>query len=328
MKTVSWGIIGCGDVTEVKSGPAFNKIEGSKLTAVMRRDASKAKDYAERHGVPKWYSNASDLINDPEVNAVYVATPPDSHAEYTIRALRAGKPVYCEKPMAVNHQQCLDMIRASEETGIPLFVAYYRRRLPQFMLVKELVASKAIGEVRFVSVQLFLPPRENDYNTGNLPWHVIPQIGGGGYFADMSPHQWDILDFWFGPVKNITSLVRNLAGKYPAEDYVSALFDFENGVAGSGQWSFTVEEESKKDVMEIRGSGGTISLSCFSYMPVTVKTSAGTKEYPYKLPEHIQLPFIESVVGELMGFTKSASDVQSAARTNNVMEKVLSDYYK
>ena len=201
MKTVSWGIIGCGDVTEVKSGPAFNKIEGSKLTAVMRRDASKAKDYAERHGVPKWYSNASDLINDPEVNAVYVATPPDSHAEYTIRALRAGKPVYCEKPMAVNHQQCLDMIRASEETGIPLFVAYYRRRLPQFMLVKELVASGVIGDARFVSIQLFLPPRENDYNTGNLPWHVIPEIGGGGYFADMSPHQWDLLDFWFGPVK-------------------------------------------------------------------------------------------------------------------------------
>ena len=117
MDHVNWGIIGCGNVTEKKSGPAFNKIEGSRLVAVMRRDASKAEDYARRHGVPKFYSDATLLINDPDVNAVYIATPPDTHAKYAIETMRAGKPAYVEKPMARTIAECEEMIRVSEETG-------------------------------------------------------------------------------------------------------------------------------------------------------------------------------------------------------------------
>ncbi len=327
MKTMSWGIIGCGDVTEVKSGPAFQNIDSSRLVAVMRRDGQKAEDYARRHGVPGWYTDADDLIHDKEVNAVYIATPPSSHAEYTIRALRAGKPVYCEKPMALNYGQCLEMLRVSAETGQPLFVAYYRRKLPQFMLVKELLAKNTIGEIRFVSLQLFQPPRENDFDPDKRHWHVIPETGGGGYFADMSPHQWDILDYWFGPVKYVRSLVRNLAGKYPAEDYVSALFEFESGIPGAGQWCFTVNQAGQKDTIEITGTEGTIRLSCFGYMPVTVITSNGIKEHPYTLPEHIQQPFIESVVNELTGKGLSASDALAASRTNRIVDEVLKDYY-
>ncbi len=328
MKTISWGIIGCGDVTEVKSGPAFQKIAGSRLAAVMRRDRGKAEDYARRHGVPVSYTDADALINDPGVNAVYVATPPDSHAEFTIRALKAGKPVYCEKPMALNYTQCLDMIRVSEETGQPLFVAFYRRKLPQFMLVKELLDKKVIGEVKFVSVQLFLPPRENDFSETSRSWHLIPEIGGGGYFADMSPHQWDILDFWFGPVKQTRALVRNLAGRYPAEDYVSALFEFENGIVGSGQWCFTVSGPGSTDLIRIEGTEGSICLSCFSYMPVTVRTPAGVSEHPYVLPENIQQPFIESIIEELRGKGRSASDAIAASRTNRVVEGILKDFYE
>ncbi len=328
MRTISWGIIGCGDVTEVKSGPAFNKISGSRLVAVMRRDKDKAKDYARRHAVPKWYADADDLIHDPDVNAVYVATPPDSHAEYTIRALMAGKPVYCEKPMAIRYQHCEDMIRTSEQTGQPLFIAYYRRKLPQFMLVKDLLKNKTIGDVRFINIQLFQPPREHDFDSRNRPWRVNPDIGGGGYFTDMSSHQWDIMDYWFGPVINIRSLVRNFSRKYPAEDYVSVVFDFENGVAGTGQWCFTTDRAARKDVIEIVGSEGSIRLACFDYMPVTVTTAEGTTEYPYTLPEHIQQPFIESVVNELTGLGTAASDTFAAARTTRVIEKVLQDYYR
>lgn len=103
---VNWGIIGCGNVTEVKSGPAFSKVENSRLVAVMRRNAALAEDYAKRHNVPKFYSKASDLINDPEVNAIYIATPPGSHMEYALEVIKAGKPVYIEKPMAVNYAEC------------------------------------------------------------------------------------------------------------------------------------------------------------------------------------------------------------------------------
>ncbi len=154
MEEIKWGIIGCGDVTELKSGPAFNKAEQSQLVAVMRRNAEKAADYAKRHGVPKWYSDADQLINDPEVNAIYVATPPDTHAMYAIAAMKAGKPVYVEKPMARSYAECREMIRVSEETGMPLLVAYYRRTLPAFLKVKELVDGGAIGQPLTVNIRL------------------------------------------------------------------------------------------------------------------------------------------------------------------------------
>src|SRR5438067_5233611 len=160
-------MIGCGDVTEVKSGPGFQKAAHSRLVAVMRRNGALARDYAERHGVPRWYDDAESLVADPEVDAVYVATPPSSHEEYTLLAARAGKPVYVEKPMARDHAECVAMIDACRAAGVPLFVAYYRRALPRFLKIKELIESGAIGEVRFVAITLYktLTPQELDPRT-------------------------------------------------------------------------------------------------------------------------------------------------------------------
>jgi len=225
MEKVNWGIIGCGDVTEVKSGPAFNKVENSGLVAVMRRNAELAEDYAKRHQVPKWYSDADKLINDPEVNAVYVATPPDSHAELSMKAMKAGKPVYVEKPMALNYEQCRQMIEVSEETGMPLFVAYYRRALPGFLKTKELIDSGRLGIVKQVNIQLYksVSPEET---SDSLPWRVIPEIAGGGHFFDLASHQLDYLDFLFGPVEKVKGVALNQGGFYKAEDIVSASFIF------------------------------------------------------------------------------------------------------
>ena len=147
MKIVRWGIIGCGDVTEVKSGPALQKADNSALVAVMRRDGAKAKDYAERHGVPKWYDDAEALINDPEVDAVYIATPPDSHMSYTLAVAKTGKPVYVEKPMARNFAECQTIIDTGKDTGVPLFAADYWRTLPWFLKIRVLLDSGTVGEV-------------------------------------------------------------------------------------------------------------------------------------------------------------------------------------
>src|SRR3954471_12545595 len=135
MKKINWGIIGCGDVTELKSGPAFNKINNSSLVAVMRRDAAKAEDYARRHNVPKWYNDADKLINDPEVNAIYIATPPSSHVMYTMAAIKAGKPVYVEKPMSLDAASAQRMNNYALEQNIKLVVAHYRRALPFFIKI-------------------------------------------------------------------------------------------------------------------------------------------------------------------------------------------------
>ena len=159
---VRWGIIGCGDVTEVKSGPAFQKTPHSELIAVMRRNGDKAADYARRHHVPKWYDDADKLISDPDVNAVYVATPPDSHAEYAIKAMQAGKPVYVEKPMAMNAAECHNMIETSRQTGMPLFVAYYRRAQPYFVKIKQIIDLPAIGEIKMINLILHLPAKAEE----------------------------------------------------------------------------------------------------------------------------------------------------------------------
>src|SRR6185312_1366917 len=155
METIRWGMIGCGDVTEVKSGPAFNKVNNSRLVAVMRRDGQKAKDYAKRHGVPKWYQDANDLINDDEVNAIYIATPPAFHEEYAIAAINAGKPVYIEKPMALNFESANMIAKVAAEKNVKVSVAHYRRGQPLFNKVKQLLEEKIIGNVRFARLQFY-----------------------------------------------------------------------------------------------------------------------------------------------------------------------------
>ncbi|MFQ5604802.1 MAG: Gfo/Idh/MocA family protein [bacterium] len=326
MTKINWGIIGCGQVTEVKSGPALQKTADSSLVAVMRRDGDKARDYAQRHGVPRWYDNAEELIHDTEVNAVYVATPPASHAEYAIKSLGAGKPVYVEKPMARNYDECTQMLQASREAAIPIFVAYYRRCLPTFLKVKECLDSGVIGEARLVNVRLHYPPRPEDFDSENRPWRVQPELAGGGYFVDLGSHQFDILDYLFGPIVSAEGLAVNQAGLYPAEDAVSANFIFESGVLGSGSWCFTASEFSQQDRLEIVGNKGQIVCSTFAKNPIVLTTAAGTKEFQMPTPQHIQQPLIQTVVDELLGKGNCPSKGVTAARTNRVLDEILKDW--
>ncbi|PSR55614.1 oxidoreductase [Adhaeribacter arboris] len=322
MQTIRWGIIGCGDVTEVKSGPAFRKIPNSQLVAVMRRDGAKAQDYARRHGVPKWYDNAQALINDPEVDAVYIATPPDSHHDYTLQVAATGKPVYVEKPMARTYAECQEMITACEEAQVPLFVAFYRRCLPSFLKVKELVDTGAIGEVRFVNINLYHPIQSN-LETNNLPWRVQPDIAGGGLFFDLAPHQLDILDYILGPIASASGQTANQAGLYPAEDIVTAQFRFQSGVLGSGTWCFTVAETQRTDQMEIIGSKGKITFAAFDKVAIQLETGDGKKQFNLPPPVHIQQPFIQTIVEELTGQGECPSTGVTAARTAWIMDQIV-----
>ncbi len=322
MQTIRWGIIGCGDVTEVKSGPAFSKIPNSQLVAVMRRDAAKAQDYARRHGVPKWYADATALINDPEVDAIYIATPPGSHHDYTLQVAAAGKPVYVEKPMARTYAECQEMIAACEQAQVPLFVAFYRRRLPSFLKVKELIETQAIGAVRFVNIQLYQPAQTN-LSAEELPWRVQPEIAGGGLFFDLAPHQLDILDYILGPIATASGQTANQANLYPAEDLVTAQFCFASGVLGSGTWCFTVAEAQRTDRMEIIGSEGKITFAAFDKVPVILETAKGTQKFDLSPPVHIQQPFIQTIVEELTGQGECPSTGITAARTAWVMDQIV-----
>ncbi|HZL76517.1 MAG TPA: Gfo/Idh/MocA family oxidoreductase [Bacteroidales bacterium] len=324
---INWGIIGCGNVTEVKSGPAFNKVNDSRLQAVMRRDHALAEDYAARHKVPRYYTDASLLINDPEINAVYIATPPGNHAEFAIKSIKAGKPVYIEKPMALNFSECQKIIMAGKKYGVPVFVAYYRRALPGFLKVKEIIEKGAIGKIRFAHIQLFKSPSEDELE-GNLSWRVDPSISGGGHFFDLASHQLDYLDFLFGPVKVVKSLVLNQGGFYKAEDFVSAQFLFADNICCSGTWSFSSAIEAGRDLIEIIGESGYIRFSCFNFEPIVLETSKGRQEFVNERPENVQIYLIDQVVKSIMGKGNAVSTGNTAARTSWVMDEVVKEYYK
>jgi len=295
---INWGIIGCGKVTELKSGPAFNKVENSRLVAVMRRNRELAEDYARRHNVPKVYSSAEALIGDREVNAVYVATPPGSHREYALKALQAGKPVYIEKPMALNYRECEEINEASVKYNLPVYVAYYRRTLPGFLKIKSLIESGEIGKPRFAVFHIFNFQSE-DEKAGRLPWRVMPEISGAGHFFDLASHQLDYLDFLFGPVREISSLAINQGGLYKAEDFVSASFLFDKNIAATGIWSFSAPREANRDTFEVIGEKGLKKTSTFTYDPIILTNGDGTKEYVNERPENIQFYLIEQIVKAL-----------------------------
>lgn len=328
MQRINWGIIGCGNVTELKSGPAFNKVEHSRLVAVMRRDAAQAEDYAKRHQVPRFYSDADLLIHDPEVNAVYVATPPDTHAMYAIKAMKAGKPVYVEKPMARTYAECQEMIRVSEETGMPLYVAYYRRTLPAFLKVKALLDEGAIGKLLTVNIRLHKAFGVKDQYPEQQSWHVKPEIAGAGYFYDLASHQLDYLDYALGPITEVKGIAINRAGFYQAEDTVSAAFTFSSGVMGTGSWCFVVDKNNEEDIIEIQGTTGKITFPCFDKGEVVLITSEGKETYSFQNHENISFYLVEQVVGAFLGENDCVSTMYTAARTSFVLEEIVKSYYK
>jgi predicted dehydrogenase len=319
VEQVRWGIIGVGNVTEAKSGPGFQQAERSELVAVMRRNGDLAAAYARRHDVPRWYDNADDLINDPQVDAVYVATPPDSHREYVVRVAQARKPVYVEKPMARTALECEDMISACEEAGVDLFVAYYRRAMPRFATVKELLDSGRIGQLRSVNIRNE-QPSEPDHEG----WRVNPEISGGGHFVDLGSHILDLLDWLLGPVTHAAGIATNRGARYQAEDLVTGVFSFRSGLEGVGVWNY--DSFQHKDQVEIIGTAGALRFSCFAAEPLRLLTARGVEQIKAPYPETVQLPLIQSVVNALTGHGESPSTGHSALRTARVIDTLLSDY--
>lgn len=321
MEIIQWGIIGCGDVTEVKSGPAFNKVIDSKLVAIMRRDAAKAEDYARRHNVPKWYSDGYELIKDPEINAIYVATPPLQHEEYTIAALDAGKPVYVEKPMAISEAAGKKMLAASIENKTKLSVAHYRRAQPLFIKLKELLDLKTIGEIRFINLEYLTPPlSEEQLQESKIKWRVDPAVAGGGLFHDLAPHQLDLMLYLFGNITKASGISSNQAELYNADDIVTGAMIFENGTIFNGLWCFSVPEEAAKDTCEITGTEGKISFSVFGEPRIAVVKKGKTSTIHFERLQHVQEPMIKKVVQYFLGKGENPCPAEDGVEVMRIMK--------
>ena len=312
---VRWGIIGCGAVCEVKSGPALQKAGRSSLSAVMRRNGDLAKDFAERHGVARWYDDADALIADDTVDAIYVATPPDSHEAHTLKTLAAGKPVYCEKPMALTLEACDRMAKEAAEAGVPLVTAYYRRALPRFEKMRELIQDGTIGAPRAVLCQQY---RRADDLPGEA-WKLDPAVSGGGHFADMYPHALDWLDHVFGPASDVRGTVRNQSGTSQAEDMVS--FTAQMGdVSLTGMCSYA--SGRNEDSVTVIGSKGSVSMGFFGPSPVTLRV--GDEETIVDLPDppHVHQPMVERVIAHLLDGGPNPCDPATARRSTEVLNAI------
>lgn len=301
VKKITWGIIGCGDVTEVKSGPAFNKVENSSLIAVMRRNAAKAEDYAKRHNVPKWYNNAHDLINDEEINAIYIATPPSSHEDYTIKALKAGKNVYVEKPMSLLEAGCLRMLAAAKETGSKLSVAHYRRAMPFFLKIKQLIESGIIGEINCVNLKMMQGAENSIITQTEDNWRLNPALSGGGLFHDLAPHQIDMIFYLFGSIKRAVGLAANRGRQSEANDMVAGQILFDSDIIFNGLWCFNNPLAENLDLCEIIGTKGKISFAFFGQTKITISLDGKEEVIEVLHPNHVQQPMIEKVVKYFLG---------------------------
>jgi len=319
METINWGIIGCGDVTEKKSGPAFNKVPGSKLVAVMRRDADKAADYATRHQVSKWYSDATELMNDEEVNAIYVATPPSSHLDYAIAALQKGYPVYVEKPVTLNATQAQQLADAVQQYNGKLIVAHYRRRLPIFLKIKALLEQNAIGDVRTVQLRLWQSRKPALVTKGSPNWRTQPELSGGGYFHDLAPHQLDLMLYFFGEPVHYQGFGLNQARANEADDHISGSILFKSNVVVNGSWCFNVAETENIDRCEMIGSEGSISFAVFGNS-VTLKNKDGEQILDFEQPENIQLPMITSIVGYLNNEEPNPCTIEEAVTLMKIID--------
>lgn len=319
MEKICWGIIGCGNVTEVKSGPAFNKVEHSSLIAVSRRDPDKLADYVKRHDIPLSFTNALDLIQSEKINALYIATPPNVREAYAIEAMQLGKPVYLEKPMALNLAACKRLKAVSEKLGIKLSVAHYRRNLPLFMEVKNILEQGDIGAIKEVQITMLKKTDKAAKDPSN--WRVDPSIAGGGYFYDLAPHQIDLVFYFFGKPKSFSGISTNKAGLYKAEDFVQGTIELENGIVCKGLWDFSIDGEEKDEFLII-GEKGTIRFPVFGLF-IEVESNGQVKTIPFEAPKHNQQNHIQAVVNYFLGKGENPCSAEDAILSMEVMESFV-----
>lgn len=292
MEEVRWGIIGCGSVAEHKGGPALYNVPRSRLVAVMSRSLEKARSFAGRHGAARYLASVEDLLSDPEVDAVYVATPPNSHAELTARAAAAGKHVLCEKPMAMNPSECREMIAACRDNGVQLMIAYYRRTYPVVNKVKEILDRGLIGEPVYCRVLT------SSLYDGARGWRLDPAVSGGGFMVDIGSHRLDLLAYFLGEAEEVTAIVESRGFDIPVEDSSSLQLRFTSGVPAVAQFFWTMA--TPVDELDIGGTRGRLLVRDLEKGELQVSTDNGTEDCLLPRGPITHLGLVEDFVESLL----------------------------
>lgn len=272
MSVVRWGLIGAGDIARKRIAPALRDLSNCELVSVSRSRAERAEEFASEFGIPKWFGDWRDQIADPEIDAVYIATPVFMHAEQTVAAAEAGKHVLCEKPMALSVKECDEMIAACKSNNVKLGIAYYRRFYPAIQRVKEIIALGEIGQVSVAQINAFeyFDPSPDHPRR----WFVEKHKSGGGPMMDFGCHRLEIFRNLFGNAVRIESLVSNDAFGREVEDTAIAAMQFENGTCATVTVTHATTEP--QDTLHIFGTKGSINIPVLNSGEMAIKT--GTEE--------------------------------------------------
>jgi predicted dehydrogenase len=270
--------------------------------------------------VEKYYGDADALIHDESIDAVYIATPPDSHKFYGLRVSEAGKPCCIEKPLAPSYEESQAIVDAFNKADVPLFVAYYRRSLPRFNKVKSLISSAEIGTVRHISWQLIKPASQTDLS-GQYNWRTDKNVAVGGYFDDLASHGLDLFAYLFGDYQKVAGIGVNQQKLYTSLDSVAACWGHKNGITGTGNWNFG--GSTSKDEVTVYGSEGEISFSIFDDQPVLLKKAGQQQAFDIGHPENIQLYHVQNMKEALFIGCEHPSSGKTAAHTSWVMDQIL-----
>jgi predicted dehydrogenase len=262
-KSIRWGIIGCGDVVETKNGAPMYLAAHSELAGIWNRTYEKAAEWCSRHGHGRAYSSVDELLEDPTIDIIYVATTPNVHKKYACAVAAAGKNCYLEKPIALSWAEALEIQEAFQKSGTSCFVAHYRRGMPRYKKLRELLQEGAIGKVR--GVQIIRTQRQTAEEMlphDEKPWRVRPEISGGSHFYEGDAHMLDLVDYLVSPLADFKLEVTNETGFYEAEDAVSLSGKSETGVLVSGMWCYATYKAI--DRFLIFGDKGSIEFPYYN----------------------------------------------------------------
>jgi predicted dehydrogenase len=317
MKPIRWGLIGCGDVATKRVAQAIQQAPASQLVAACRRTPYKLAAFCRQFQVPRAYIDAQELLEDDEIDAVYLATPVHEHLPHTLVAAAHGKHVLVEKPMALSVAQCDAMIAACRQANVRLGVAYYRRFYPLVARMQQIIQAGQIGSPLAISAVTATPfaiqPREDGY------WRALPELGGGGALMDIGSHRIDIFRHFFGEIVQVQAMQDTLAAEYQVEDSFVALFRFAQGLLGTLQCHFG--STGDPDELAITGTKGRLVARPLNGDTLLWESSGKLRKETHAPPKNLCGPMVADFVAAVREQRAPLVNGEVGRATNAVMEQ-------
>lgn len=293
---IRWGVVGCGDIVKKRVARAIIDHAACQLHGAYQRDQEQLAEFCASFKVPNAYATFEAMLQDPDIDALYVATPVASHAAQTIAGLQHGKHVLVEKPMAMTVAECDAMMTAAETYGRQLGVAYYRRFYPHVERIRQVIDSQQLGKLLTIYAQTGngFPYTEEEH----AAWRLDPALGGGGPLMDIGSHRLDLMNALAGTPRNVTAICSNPGANYGVESCASVLVDYPHGVQGVLQCYFSAEHIP--DELVVTGSRGRVIAKPLNSGQLAWEIDGQTHNETLPVNPNLHAPLIDDFVRSIV----------------------------